>query len=207
MNVKVGLRSILWRSSSDYTNQLVMFRSSSHLLPFSRKLEVFRLASLRPTVHRSPVPFSIRYLRSAMDVPADAASADAAPTTLAPPASPVGEPSLSPAPSKSALKKAAKAERLAAQKLERRAREKEAKKEKRRTRAAKRAAGELDSAEEAAEEAERRAKRARTSRPTKFFNARVVVDLAFDEKMTDKVRDELYSLAVAPNQGLTMLWG
>ena len=139
-----------------------------------------------------------------MDVTTGAVSAYVASTTSTPPAPAVGEPSLSPAPSKSALKKAAKAERLAAQKLERRAREKEAKKEKRRTRAAKRAAGELDSADEAAEEAERRAKRARMSRPMKFFNARVVVDLAFDEKMTDKVCDGLSSQAVAPNRELTI---
>ncbi|CAA7258585.1 unnamed protein product [Cyclocybe aegerita] len=81
--------------------------------------------------------------------------------------------------SKSAMKKAAKAERLAALKLDRRAREKEAKKEKKRLLAEKRAAGEIDEVEE--EERRRRAKRPRLQ-----FGGNVVVDLDFDNMMSDK---------------------
>jgi tRNA (guanine9-N1)-methyltransferase len=82
--------------------------------------------------------------------------------------------------SKKAMKKAAKAERIAATKLERRAREKEARKEKKRILAEKRAAGELN--EEDEEETRRRAKRPRID-----FAGNVVVDLGFDELMSDKV--------------------
>lgn len=82
--------------------------------------------------------------------------------------------------SKKALKKAAKAERIAATKLERRAREKEAKKVKKRIIAEKRAAGQLN--EEDDEETRRRAKR-----PKIDFAGKVVVDLGFDELMSDKV--------------------
>jgi tRNA (guanine9-N1)-methyltransferase len=82
--------------------------------------------------------------------------------------------------SKSALKKAAKAERFAANKLERRAREKEAKKERKRSQAAKRAAGELDDGN--VEESNRRKKKARVQ-----FGSRVVVDLGFDDMMSEKV--------------------
>ena len=84
------------------------------------------------------------------------------------------------APSKSALKKAAKAERFAANKLERRAREKEAKKERKRSQAAKRAAGELDDSN--VEESNRRKKKAKVQ-----FGGRVVVDLGFDDLMSEKV--------------------
>jgi hypothetical protein len=82
--------------------------------------------------------------------------------------------------SKKAMKKAAKAERIAATKPERRAREKEARKEKKRVLAEKRAAGELN--EENDEEARRRTKRAKID-----FAGKVVVDLGFDEMMSDKV--------------------
>ena len=82
--------------------------------------------------------------------------------------------------SKKAMKRAAKAERVAATKLERRAREKEARKEKKRILAEKRAAGELN--EEDDEETRRRAKRAKID-----FAGKVVVDLGFDEMMSDKV--------------------
>ncbi len=82
--------------------------------------------------------------------------------------------------SKKAMKRAAKAERIAAMKLERRAREKEAKKEKKRILAEKRAAGELNDDDE--EETRRRAKRAKID-----FAGKVVVDLGFDEMMSDKV--------------------
>ena len=82
--------------------------------------------------------------------------------------------------SKKAQKKALKAERLASQKPERRAREKQAKKEKKRVLAQKRAAGELDECEDE----RRRAKRPKTG---PAFGGRVVVDLGFDDMMTDKV--------------------
>jgi len=86
--------------------------------------------------------------------------------------------------SKSALKKVAKAERYAAYKIERRTREKEAKKEKKRQKAAKRAAGELGEDEE--EENKRRTKKPRVGRGNKF-RGKVVVDLGFDDMMTEKV--------------------
>ncbi|KAI5893630.1 uncharacterized protein SCHCODRAFT_02622319 [Schizophyllum commune H4-8] len=92
-----------------------------------------------------------------------------------------------PAMSKSAMKKLAKAERIAAQKLERRAREKEMRKEKKRALAQKRAAGELDENEE---EKLRAPKRPRMSREKPF--CQLVVDLGFDEKMSD---NEVKSLA------------
>ena len=81
--------------------------------------------------------------------------------------------------SKSARKKAAKAEKYAAYKLERRAREKETRKEKKRARAEKRAAGDLD------DEHEEHAPQ--TKRLKLEFGGRVVIDLGFDDKMTDKV--------------------
>jgi len=77
--------------------------------------------------------------------------------------------------SKTAIKKAAKAERLASIKQERRAREREAKKEKRRIRAEKRAAGELDDTDDR-----------RTKKRKLDFGGTVVVDLGFDELMSDK---------------------
>ena len=86
--------------------------------------------------------------------------------------------------SKNAQKKAAKLQRLAERKLERRAREKEAKKEKKRLRAEKRAAGELDDDDD--DDVVKRKKLKLT--PQDRFGGRVVVDLAFDGKMTDKVR-------------------
>jgi hypothetical protein len=81
--------------------------------------------------------------------------------------------------SKKARKRAAKAERLAVVKLERRAREKEAKKEKKRVLALKRAAGELDE-----DEAE---KHRRLKKPRIDWGGKVVVDLGFDEMMSEKV--------------------
>jgi tRNA (guanine9-N1)-methyltransferase len=80
--------------------------------------------------------------------------------------------------SKNAIKKAAKAERYAAFKIERRVKEKEAKKEKKRAIAAKRAAGELDEDEE---------KRRQKKRPRIHFGGKVIVDLGFDDMMTEKV--------------------
>lgn len=95
--------------------------------------------------------------------------------------------------SKNAQKKLAKAARIAEQKKERRAYEKERKKEKKRELAAKRAAGEIDDAEEA----ERR-KRARTdSGPKKPFNARIIVDLEFDDMMTENVGTPSFPVGAA----------
>jgi len=88
-------------------------------------------------------------------------------------------------PSKSSLKKAARREKFAASKLERRAREKLAKKEKKRVKAEKRAAGELDSDDEPP-----KPKKRRVGPP---FGGRVVVDLGFDEKMTEKEVQSLCS--------------
>ncbi|KAI9057409.1 hypothetical protein FKP32DRAFT_1598279 [Trametes sanguinea] len=85
--------------------------------------------------------------------------------------------------SKKAQKKLAKAAYIAERKKERRAAEKERRKEKKRLLAERRAAGELDPEEEA--ELQKR-KRQRTDKgPRTFFNARVVVDLGFDEMMTE----------------------
>lgn len=79
--------------------------------------------------------------------------------------------------SKSAQKKAAREARFTEVKLQRRAREKEAKKEKKRVRAELRAAGELD------EEDQARKKK----RPRVQFGGKVVVDLGFDDLMSEKV--------------------
>ncbi|EPQ58935.1 hypothetical protein GLOTRDRAFT_69968 [Gloeophyllum trabeum ATCC 11539] len=87
--------------------------------------------------------------------------------------------------SKNAQKKLAKAARFQAMKLERRAREKEQRKEKKRIRAEKRAAGELDSDEEREEEA-RRKRRKGDGGKQQIFGARVVIDLGFDELMSEK---------------------
>ncbi|RPD67375.1 hypothetical protein L226DRAFT_529722 [Lentinus tigrinus ALCF2SS1-7] len=109
------------------------------------------------------------------------------PATTAP--APADPPAASPAPSpsedqplsKKAQKKLAKAAYIAERKKERRAAEKERKKEKKRALAEKRAAGELDE-----EEAARDKKRQKTEQgPRTPFNARVVVDLGFDDKMSE----------------------
>lgn len=89
--------------------------------------------------------------------------------------------------SKKAQKRVAKAARLHQLKLERRAREKEAKKYKRRERAQAIARGELD------ENTSRKRRRRNAGGETEVFNARVVVDLGFDELMSDKVRVSLCS--------------
>lgn len=90
--------------------------------------------------------------------------------------------------SKNAQKKLRKAEFIAERKLERRAREKEKKKEKKRERAERIAAGE--DVDTAAEDDGRAKKRAKLSHgaPRNAFGARVVVDLGFDDKMSEKVR-------------------
>lgn len=96
------------------------------------------------------------------------------------------EPSNPPGLSKKAQKRAAKAARLQELKLERRAREKEARKHKRRERAAAIANGELD------ENTSRKRRKTNTGE-TEIFDARVVVDLGFDELMSDKVGVSLHS--------------
>ncbi|KAJ4479130.1 guanine-1-methyltransferase-domain-containing protein, partial [Lentinula aciculospora] len=88
--------------------------------------------------------------------------------------------------SKKAMKKAAKAERYQAFKLERRAREKQIQKEKRRIKAQKRAAGELDDSAELEEKARKRQKMS-------GFGGKVVLDLAFDELMSEKEINSLCS--------------
>ncbi|KAI0004974.1 guanine-1-methyltransferase-domain-containing protein [Russula compacta] len=82
--------------------------------------------------------------------------------------------------SKKAQKRALKMARLEERKMERRAREKAARKEKKRKRAEKIAAGEQLS------EDERTEKRAKMNQAKEPFAARVVVDLGFDDKMSDK---------------------
>ena len=84
--------------------------------------------------------------------------------------------------SKKAQKRALKMAKLEERKIERRAKERAAKKEKKRKRAEKIAAGEEVS------EDERSQKRANVRGTKRPFAARVVLDLGFDDKMSDKVR-------------------
>ena len=86
--------------------------------------------------------------------------------------------------SKKAQKRALKMTRREERKMEHRAKEKAAKKEKKRKRAERLAAGEQLSEDE-------RQKRAKTNRTKEPFAARVVLDLGFDDKMSDKVRGYL----------------
>jgi tRNA (guanine9-N1)-methyltransferase len=97
--------------------------------------------------------------------------------------------------SKKAQKRAAKAARLHEQKAERRAREKEAKKRKRRERAQ-------------AGDAEPRKRRKMGGFDQTSFAAEVVIDLGFDDMMTDKVRTKtvcITALARAYLQEVTSL--
>jgi len=89
--------------------------------------------------------------------------------------------------SKKAQKRALKMARREERKMEHRAKEKAAKKEKKRKRAERLAAGEQLSEDE-------RQKRAKTNRAKEPFAARVVLDLGFDDKMSDKVRGCLFVL-------------
>jgi tRNA (guanine9-N1)-methyltransferase len=89
--------------------------------------------------------------------------------------------------SKKAQKRALKMARYEERKIERRAKEKAAKKEKKRKRAERLAAGEQLSEDE-------RQKRAKVNRAKEPFAARVVLDLGFDDKMSDKVRGSLCAL-------------
>lgn len=104
--------------------------------------------------------------------------------------------------SKKAQKKLRKAEFLAERKLERRAREKEKRKEKKRERAERIAAGEdIDPEDDGGSRAKKRAKLSHGA-ARKAFGARVVVDLGFDDKMSEKVRCFsfcLFPLRIAPH--------
>ena len=91
-----------------------------------------------------------------------------------------------PALSKKAQKRLLKAQKKEEFKQERRAREKALKKAKKAERREKRARGELDGDEE---EKARQVKRQKVSHdgPKEKFRARLVIDLGFDDKMTDRV--------------------
>jgi tRNA (guanine9-N1)-methyltransferase len=91
--------------------------------------------------------------------------------------------------SKNAQKKARKAAFHAERKLERRAREKEAKKEKKRKRAERIAAGEEVSDDGGG--TRKRTKATNAESNITPFDARVVIDLGFDDKMSEKVRTTL----------------
>ena len=88
--------------------------------------------------------------------------------------------------SKNAQKRLLKAQRKEEFKAERRTREKALKKAKKAERREKRARGELDDEEE---ETTRQGKRQKTSHdgPQEKFGARLVIDLGFDDSMTDRV--------------------
>lgn len=96
--------------------------------------------------------------------------------------------------SKNAQKRALKMARREERKMEHRAKEKAAKKEKKRKRAERLAAGEQLSEDE-------RQKRAKTNRVKEPFAARVVLDLGFDDKMSDKVRGYLLCCFTACRNG------
>lgn len=93
--------------------------------------------------------------------------------------------------SKNAQKRLLKAQKKEEFKAERRTREKVLKKAKKAERREKRARGELDDEEE---ETARQGKRQKVSHdePKKKFGARLVIDLGFDDSMTDRV--SLYAL-------------
>lgn len=88
--------------------------------------------------------------------------------------------------SKNAQKRLAKEARRAEQKLVWRAREKEKRKQKKAEK--RKLQAEASAAGEDADDGQPPAKRARVEHPKRIpFNARVVIDLAFDDKMTVKV--------------------
>jgi tRNA (guanine9-N1)-methyltransferase len=106
--------------------------------------------------------------------------------------------------SKKAQKRALKMAKLEGRKIERRAKEKAAKKEKKRKRAERIGVGEQLSEDEETQ------KRAKMNQPKKPFSARVVLDLGFDDKMSDKVRNVFYimhhvSTTSWPSQEITSL--
>ncbi|THG97485.1 hypothetical protein EW026_g4530 [Hermanssonia centrifuga] len=105
------------------------------------------------------------------------------PTASSSTVTPTDAPEIKPI-SKNAQKRIAKTARIAEQKKERRAYEKEKKKEKKRQLAAKRAAGELED-EGAAEGPRKKAKTEESKGPKPKFQARIVVDLGFDDLMSE----------------------
>jgi tRNA (guanine9-N1)-methyltransferase len=98
--------------------------------------------------------------------------------------------------SKKAQKRALKITRREERKMEHRAKEKAAKKEKKRKRAERLAAGEQLSEDEL-----ERQKRAKANQAKEPFAARVVLDLGFDDKMSDKVRGCLFCCFTACRNG------
>jgi tRNA (guanine9-N1)-methyltransferase len=96
--------------------------------------------------------------------------------------------------SKNAQKRALKMARQQERKMEHRAKEKAAKKEKKRRRAERLAAGEQLSEDE-------RQKRVKVNHAKEPFAARVVLDLGFDDKMSDKVRGCLLCCFTACRNG------
>lgn len=124
-------------------------------------------------------------------VPADSASApeDTAPQV---PDADSGAPAATdeqPTPlSKNAQKKAAKAARFAAIKPERRAREREIRKEKKRLKRAADAEADAELGEGEGSRKRVKVEHTATRGPRTKFAARVVVDLGFDEMMSEKVR-------------------
>jgi tRNA (guanine9-N1)-methyltransferase len=100
--------------------------------------------------------------------------------------------------SKKAQKRALKLARQQERKMEHRAKEKAAKKEKKRKRAERLAAGEQLSEDE-------RQKRVKTNRAKEPFAARVVLDLGFDDKMSDKVRGCLLCCSTGMSQRYCIL--
>ncbi|KAJ3982271.1 guanine-N(1)--methyltransferase [Lentinula detonsa] len=163
----------------------------------SRKFEV----QVKGFLHGIPVPFpdvanKIR-IYSSMSILEELVPSQPIDTPITPitPSNDEQVDSLAPSPesngqakimSKKAMKKAAKAERYQSFKLERRAREKQMQKEKKRIKAQKRAAGELDDSAELEEKARKRQKMS-------GFGGKVVLDLAFDDLMSDKEINSLCS--------------
>jgi hypothetical protein len=170
--LKKGLELAI-RSTNTYIDALVA--------AFPDPYDQLPITSLQPgRVRREP--FSGLRVRMAQEEP-NPADDHASPSDRSPTIA------LAPTLSKSAQKKAIKAERYAALKLERRAREKEAKKQKKRLLAEKRAAadGGDDDERDVLLDSERASRRKRSRVDGNSFGARIVVDLGFDDKMTDKV--------------------
>jgi tRNA (guanine9-N1)-methyltransferase len=118
----------------------------------------------------------------------------ASPVPDATPAEIINSSEAAPTLSKSAQKRQARNERFAQLKLERRAREKEEKVAKRKERDERAAAG-----EDVGPSKKRRVTRGGEG-PVQPFDARIAIDLGFDEKMTEKVRRHiLYPLCSTDN--------
>ena len=139
-----------------------------------------------------PPPLTSLHIMSS-DTPAGPSSPTPAQHTALPPmqpSAPAPTPEDQPAPqplSKNAQKRLAKTAYLAEKKKERRLAEKERKKEKKRALAEQRAAGEAEGDEEAERERARKRQKTAPQGPRTPFAARVVVDLGFDDMMTENV--------------------